>query len=119
MRHAHRIFALSLALVSPALQAQVADPKPTLQASDELNLSVGENTTIPAGDVKSFSEGIRGIADIKLTTDNSQFVIAGQKRGTTTLLLIKKDGGQVMYTINVSQRPMSIVERELSDLLQG
>jgi pilus assembly protein CpaC len=133
------VLGLTFLLASPTLMAQgnkgrkaaaaaaaaaAADPveddaKPTLQDSRELNLSVGENTTIPASDIKSFSEGIRGIADIKLTPDNGQFVIAGQRRGTTTLLLIKKDGTQVMYTINVSQRPMPVVERELNDLLQG
>jgi pilus assembly protein CpaC len=90
-----------------------------VQESQELNLSIGENRTLPASDVKSYSEGIRGIADIKLTPDNSQFIIAGQKPGTTTLLLIKRDGSEAMYSINVSQRPMAAVEKELSALLEG
>jgi pilus assembly protein CpaC len=87
--------------------------------TEELNLSVGENKTLPAEDVKSYSEGIRGIAEIKLTPDNSQFVVVGQKPGATTLLLLRRDGTQVTYAINVFPRPMITVERELQQLLDG
>lgn len=85
----------------------------------EFNVSVGENKTLPAGDVKSYSEGARGIAEVKLTPDGNQFVIVGQKPGSTTLLLIMKDGRQVTYVINVFQRAMETVERELRQLLEG
>jgi pilus assembly protein CpaC len=85
----------------------------------ELNVSVGENKTLPAGDVRNYSEGTRGIAEVKLTPDGSQFVIVGQKPGSTTLLLIMKDGLQVTYVINVFQRAMATVERELRQLLDG
>jgi len=85
----------------------------------EFNVSVGENKTLPAADVKSYSEGARGIAEVKLTPDGNQFVIVGQKPGSTTLLLILKDGRQVTYVINVFQRAMETVERELRQLLDG
>lgn len=85
----------------------------------EFNVSVGENKTLPASDVKSYSEGARGIAEVKLTPDGNQFVIVGQKPGSTTLLLIMKDGRQVTYVINVFQRAMETVERELRQLLEG
>jgi len=114
------LLALTAAVPSvSAARAESSSSKVSVQQNEELNLSIGENHTMPAGDVKSYSEGIRGIADIKLTPDNSQFVIAGQKPGTTTLLLIKKDGSETMYTINVSQRPMGAVDKELSSLLEG
>ncbi len=87
--------------------------------TEELNLAVGENKTIPAGDVKNYSEGVSGIAEVKLTTDSAQFVIVGLKPGSTTLLLIKKDGSQVTWLINVHTRPLAIVERELEQLLDG
>jgi pilus assembly protein CpaC len=90
-----------------------------MERTEELNLSVGENRTLSAADVKSFSEGVRGVADVRLTPDSSQFVVVGQKPGSTTLLLIKKDGTQVNYSINVFPRPMQSVERELLQLLDG
>lgn len=85
----------------------------------EFNVSVGENKTLPAGDVKSYSEGARGVAEVKLTPEGNQFVIVGQKAGSTTLLLIMKDGSQITYVINVFQRAMETVERELRQLLEG
>lgn len=99
-----------------------ADKKPgsaTVERSEEVNLAVGENKTVGAADTKSYSEGAPGIADAKLTTDKNQFVITGQKPGTTTLLLIKNDGTQVTYVINVFSRPPAAVERELEQLLEG
>jgi pilus assembly protein CpaC len=87
--------------------------------SEQLNLSVGENKTVPANDVESYSEGKRGIAEIKLTPDASKFVVVGQAPGSTTLLLIKKDRTQVTYTINVFSRDMQTVENELLTLLES
>jgi pilus assembly protein CpaC len=97
-----------------------ASPEPvTLEQSEELSLAVGENKTISATDVKSFAEGVKGIADVRLTPDGAQFVVVGQKPGSTTLLLLKNDRTQVNYQINVSPRPMQSVERELLQLLEG
>ncbi|MDF3066774.1 MAG: Type secretion system secretin RcpA/CpaC, associated with Flp pilus assembly [Polyangiaceae bacterium] len=90
-----------------------------LEQNEELSLAVGENRTLSAMDVKSFAEGVKGIADVRLTPDSSQFVIVGQKPGSTTLLLLKNDRTQVNYQINVSPRPMQSVERELLQLLEG
>ena len=86
---------------------------------EELSLSVGENKTIPATGVKSYSEGVRGIADVRLTPDTKQFVIVGQKPGSTSLLLIKDDGSQLTYEISVYPRSMDNVRRELLQLLDG
>jgi pilus assembly protein CpaC len=115
----------SAAWLALALPLRAAPPEPArleavlTERTEELNLSLGENKTISARGVKSYSEGIRGIAEIKLTPDNTQFVVVGQKPGTTTLLLILKDGEQVTYVINVFSRPMVSVERELQQLLEG
>lgn len=87
--------------------------------NEELNLAVGENKTIPATDVKNYSEGTPGVVDIKLTTDSSAFVVVGLKAGSTSLLLIKKNGQEVTWTINVFARSPAIVEGELKQLLEG
>jgi pilus assembly protein CpaC len=102
-------------------QDRTASERAGLLSEDvrEFNVSVGENKTLPASDVRSYSEGARGIAEVKLTPDGNQFVIVGQKPGSTTLLLIMKDGRQLTYVINVFQRAMETVERELRQLLEG
>jgi len=110
----------ALAAAPVSAQRKVAnDPAAKVEHGEELNLAVGENKTIPAGDVKNFSEGVPGVAEVKLTTDGGQFVVVGQKPGATTLLLIKKDGTQTTWFINVYARPMDAVQRELDQLLEG
>ena len=85
----------------------------------ELNLAVGENKTIPATGVESYSEGTRDVARVRLTPDTSKFVIVGERPGSTTLLLIMRDKSQIKYTINVFSRAMQSVESELLELLEG
>jgi len=104
---------LALSPLSAAAQVPRSPIDPTL----ELNLAVGENQTISAQDVKSYSEGAPGIAEIKLTPNGSQFVIAGQRPGSTTLLLLKRDGTETTYNINVFARPLRTVSAELNELL--
>lgn len=125
------LVALCVAVPAVAQKHDKSDKKPaeperanppeqvSLERSEELSLAVGENKTLSAVDVKSFAEGVKGIADVRLTPDSAQFVIVGQKPGSTTLLLLKKDNTQVNYQINVSPRPMQSVERELLQLLEG
>ena len=86
--------------------------------SEELSLAVGENRTLPAGDVKSYSEGAPGIADVKITPDGQQFVVVGRKPGSTTLLTIGKDGSEVTWRINVFARSVQAVQSELGELLR-
>ena len=83
----------------------------------ELNLAVGENQTISALDVTSFSEGAAGIAEIKLTPSGSQLVVVGKHPGSTTLLLIKRDGTEMTWQIHVFARAVQSVESELQALL--
>jgi pilus assembly protein CpaC len=101
------VFALT---VLPSVKAET-------NKSEELSLSVGENRTLPAQDVKSYSEGSPGVAEVKVTPNGSQFVIVGKTPGSTTLLLIKTNGQEMMYTINVFARPAQVVESELDQLL--
>ncbi|HET9953490.1 MAG TPA: pilus assembly protein N-terminal domain-containing protein [Polyangiaceae bacterium] len=94
-------------------------PPVVRQQQEEINISVGENRTLPATNVRSYSEATPGIAEVRLTPDSSQFIIVGQQPGSTTLLLIKKDNTQVTYTINVFARSLERVESELVQLLEG
>jgi pilus assembly protein CpaC len=89
------------------------------RASEQLDIAVGENKTIPANGVANYSEGSPGIADVKLTTDGGQFVVVGLKPGSTTLLLIYHDGSHKNWTVNVFARSPDDVERELEQLLEG
>jgi len=118
-----RLFAALLACLAPALLASPASAQrgeaSRPENGEEINLAVGEARTISARDVKNYSEGVAGIVDIKLTTDNLNFVINGRRPGSTTLLLIKNDGTQITLNINVFVRAPNVVERELAQLLEG
>jgi pilus assembly protein CpaC len=105
---------------SVAAQSQGGQGRNTrAEESDDIGMAVGETRTIPARDVKNYSEGVPGIIDVKLTTDASQFIIVGKKPGSTTLLLIKADGSQRSISVNVFSRSPAVVENELGQLLQG
>ncbi len=113
---------LMLALASSASlsSAQSSKGKEVLQTDNrEVNLSVGENQTIPASDVKSYSEGNEGVVEVRLTPEGREFVVVGKKPGSSTLLMLKRGGEQVLYTIHVFARPMQVVQQELTKLLSG
>lgn len=123
-----RLTALALALplaasiTSPALAQKkggAAVMKADAPVQQEIGIAVGETRTIAAGDVKQYSEGSPGIADVRLTPDGSKFVIVGQRAGSSSLLMIKNDGSQVNWVINVFARSPELVERELTQLLEG
>lgn len=96
-----------------------AGVKDNANKTEEVNLPVGGNKTYSAADVRNYSEGIPGIADVKLSSDGTQFVITAQKPGSTTVLLLKKDGTQTNLVINVYARAPELVKRELQQLLEN
>jgi pilus assembly protein CpaC len=83
----------------------------------EMSLSIGENQLIPADNVKSYSEGNEGVMEVRLTPEGNGFVVVGKKPGQSTLLLLLRNGKQILYTIDVFPRPMEAVEREIAQLL--
>jgi pilus assembly protein CpaC len=89
------------------------------QDTHEMTIAVGENRTLPATEVKNYSVGSHEIVDVKLTTDASQFVVVGLRPGSTSVLLINKDGSETNWIVNVFSRSPELVEREVSELLQG
>ncbi len=118
-RHWLALGCFSLAALSPLVSH--AQPRSGALATEnrEVNLSVGENQTLSASDIKSYSEGNEGIVEVRLTPESKDFVIVGKKPGSSTLLLIKKNGDQILYTIQVFARPMELVQGELNKLLTG
>jgi pilus assembly protein CpaC len=83
-----------------------------------MSLRAGETKTIVARDIKQYSEGPPGVAEIKVTPEGDKFVVTGLKQGTTSLLLIKNDRSQVNYTISVYAQAPNQVEQELLQLLE-
>lgn len=69
---------------------------------ETIDLTVGEQTTVPAKDVASYSEGAPGIIDVRLPKDGTDFVIVALKPGTSSLLLLFEDGSKATYTFRVS-----------------
>lgn len=104
---------------SPSLAQGGKDREFVQTENRDVSLSVGENQTIPAGDVKSYSEGNEGVVEVRLTPEAKDFVVVGKKPGASTLLLLKRNGDQLLYTIHVFARPMQVVQQELASLLTG
>jgi Flp pilus assembly secretin CpaC len=94
---AQRVFLFAL-LVGPGVQTLASADRDT---SRTLVLRVGEQKSLPAKGIKSYSEGAPGIADIRVTRDQTRFVIVGKKEGLTSLLLITGDDRQQQYAIEV------------------
>lgn len=116
---------VALASVTAPSRAQrpPADPVhgagPTRAITTEINLVVGENKTISAQDVTSFSVGAPGIVDVKVTPDMTQFVFVGLRPGSTSILMLKKSGAELTYVVSVYARSPATVEQELEQLLAG
>jgi pilus assembly protein CpaC len=89
-------YAVCLALLAASAITARADD--TLH---ELSLEVGAQHVLPSDGVHSYSEGVPGIVDVRLTQDGSSFVLVGKKPGRTTLLLMLARGGQTQYRIEV------------------
>jgi hypothetical protein len=66
-------------------------------------LTVGAIATLPAKNVRSFSVANTNI-DVRLAPDGSTFIVAGKSRGRCDLLLIRKDGAQEVFTVEVFDR---------------
>jgi pilus assembly protein CpaC len=104
---------------APAPNADVSVKPPTKASTVEVSMVVGENKTIPAADVASYSLGSQGIIDVKVTPDLNQFVLVALRPGATTLLMLKKSGVEVTFSVTVFARAPDAVEKELEQLLQG
>jgi pilus assembly protein CpaC len=119
MRPARRIGVLLAALVVLAASPRAtAEPRETPMEHQELRLAVGEQTVLSAQGVESYSEGTRGICDVRLTRDATQFVLVGKVAGETTLLFLMQNGSEqhfdiVVFDPNAVEAPKGdVVRRE-------
>ena len=69
---------------------------------EEIELPVGEQHVIPSDNVRSYSEGAKGIVDVRLTKDSTQFIVVALSPGQTTLLFLMFDGTERHYHITVT-----------------
>jgi Flp pilus assembly secretin CpaC len=73
-----------------------------------LELHVGEQTSLAATGVKSYSEGVEGIVELRLPKEGGQFVLLALKPGNTELLLFMFDGRELAYRISVLPDPTQL-----------
>lgn len=96
-----------------------ARPAQGTTPSNEISLAVNEQYILPAAGIRSYSEGAPGIVDVRIPSDGSRIILVGQRPGSTSLLVIRNDGSQQTYSINVFRMPMETVRQNLQQLLQG
>lgn len=77
--------------------AQAALP----EAPRELFMVVGDQVTLPAQGVKSYSEGIAGVVEVRVPRDGGEFVLVALRPGVTTLLFFLFDGREREVRVHV------------------
>lgn len=86
------------------------------QQERELELEVGEQTTVSAVGVERYSEGVPNVVQVRVT--EREFIIVALRPGQTSLVLFYANGRRVTYRIEVRDpnatetRPGSVEERE-------
>ncbi len=78
----------------------------------ELTIKVGEQISLSAKGVEKYSEGKKGIVDIRLPEDGEEFIVVGLKPGSSTLLLIKDGGEKFTYSFEVKATTNEVERRE-------
>lgn len=103
-----RLLFAAFATFSLLAAAAPAAAQRTRPESERLELEVGEQVTVSAANVASYSEGAPGVVDVRLSPDGTQFIVVALRPGTTSLLLIYNDGRQVRYSIQVLDPEASV-----------
>jgi pilus assembly protein CpaC len=70
--------------------------------AQSVTLMVGQQRVLSATGVRSYSEAVRGIVDVRLTKDATEFVLVALKPGSTSLLMLMQDGSERHYVITVT-----------------
>lgn len=92
---------------------------PAGSSSSEISIAVNEQYSIPSANIRSYSEGTPGIVDVRIPNNSDRILLVGMRAGNTSLLVIRNDGSQQTYTINVFRLPMETVRTQTTQLLQG
>jgi pilus assembly protein CpaC len=98
---------------------QAGGARPGAAAGSEITLAVGEQYTMPAGSIRSYSLASEGIVDVRVPSSGDRLLIVGQRAGNTSLLVIRADGSQQTYAITVFRVPVEVVRQQVTQLLQG
>lgn len=102
------LLALALTPLSYVASPETADAQRRGDA-EALEMEVGDQVTIPGADVASYSiAGSEEIVSVRYDERSTNFVIAAQRPGVTSLLLIYNDGRQVRYRITVLDPARSV-----------
>jgi len=121
LRSSAALRTVSIALFAMSALASIALPSTAFAqragGGERIEIDVGEQETVSAANVASYSVGSEGIADVRLTADGRTFVVVGQQAGETSLLLIFADGHQVRYQVivrshTVAARTGEVVARD-------
>jgi hypothetical protein len=95
-----------LGVLSMALPAHAA----SAPEINDLTLQPGQQLSLSAAGVKSYSAGVAGVVEVRLSKEGDQFVLVALKPGFTTLLLFMLDGREVHYRIQVLGEPPGMPE---------
>ena len=97
---------IAAALASSTVLAQNGNgtraATPRSVQTEEIELRIGEQRVIQSDGVQSYSEAVKGVVDVRLTKDASQFIVVALKPGQTTLLFLMLDGTEKHYRISVT-----------------
>ncbi len=77
-----------------------------------ITLKVGEQVSVSAVDVEKYSEGQKGIVDVRLPEDGEEFIVVGVRAGVTSLLLIKAGGKKTTYIFEVKALTNEVPTKE-------
>lgn len=92
---------LLAASVSVVTSAETASAQRRVE-SESVEMEIGEQITIPGADVTSYQVSVEGIVEVVYDEASTNFVLAAQRAGVTSLLLIYSDGRQVRYRLSVT-----------------
>ena len=79
---------------------------------ERMTIRVGEQISLSAKNVEKYSEGRKGIVDIRLPEDGEEFIVVGLKPGNSTLLLIKEGGEKFTYSFEVKATTNEVERKE-------
>ncbi len=71
---------------------------------EEIEMQVGDQRRLPAKEIEKYSPGPPGIVKDVRSEDGSELILVALAPGTTTLLVLMRNGRQIHYTISVRPR---------------
>jgi pilus assembly protein CpaC len=83
----------------------------------EILMVAGEQQMLNAENIASFSEGTRGVIEVKIPRSGKKLIITAVHPGSTSLLLIGHDGKQTTKSILVFARKPETIISEMSRLI--